>query len=151
MKLSELLTFDNIVIQGHDNPDADAIAGAYGLYLFFKSKGKKVRMIYGGSNRIEKKNLVLMLEKLDITETFLEIAKYLTKHKRLVLSEKMEWIYANTACRAAIKAGDRNTPEELIALVKELEKNPDVKYCPHGRPIWFFMSRSEMEKNFKRI
>ena len=66
MKLSELLTFDNIVIQGHDNPDADAIAGAYGLYLFFKSKGKKVRMIYGGSNRIEKKNLVLMLEKLDI-------------------------------------------------------------------------------------
>lgn len=104
-----------------------------------------------GSGTVLIRGVPIMLEKLDITEAFLEIAKYLTKHKRLVLSEKMEWIYANTACRAAIKAGDRNTPEELIALVKELEKNPDVKYCPHGRPIWFFMSRSEMEKNFKRI
>lgn len=104
-----------------------------------------------GSGTVLIRGVPIMLEKLEITEAFMEIAKYLARHKRLVLSEKMEWIYANTACRAAIKAGDRNTPEELIALVKELEKNPEVKYCPHGRPIWFFMSRSEMEKNFKRI
>ncbi len=93
----------------------------------------------------------LMLEKLDITEAFLEIAGYLTKHKRVLLSDKMEWIYANTACRAAIKAGDRSRPEELIALVRELESNPSVKYCPHGRPIYFFLSRTDIEKSFKRI
>ena len=46
--LGRLLQYDDIVIQGHDSPDADAIASAYGLYLFFKDKGKKVRMIYGG-------------------------------------------------------------------------------------------------------
>ena len=93
----------------------------------------------------------LMLEKLDVTETFLEVAQYLTHHKRVLLSEKMEWIYANTACRSAIKAGDRNRPEELIALVKELEQHPTVRYCPHGRPIYYFLTRSEIEKSFKRI
>lgn len=33
MKLKELLHYDNIVIQCHDNPDADAIASGYGLYV----------------------------------------------------------------------------------------------------------------------
>ena len=66
MKLSDLGKYDNIIIQGHDNPDADAVASAYGLYLYFLSCGKKVRMIYGGKSEIRKSNLVLMLEKLDL-------------------------------------------------------------------------------------
>ena len=69
----------------------------------------------------------------------------------MILSEKMEWIYQNTACSAAIKAGNINKPEELIQLAVTLERNPDIKYCPHGRPVYFFMSRHEIEKNFKRI
>ena len=93
----------------------------------------------------------LMLEKLELTENFLEIVRYLNRHKKVLLSEKMEWIYANTACRSAIKAGDHNRPEELMSLVKELEQNPEVRYCPHGRPIYYFLSRSEIEKSFKRI
>ena len=93
----------------------------------------------------------LFLEQLEITEAFLEIAQYLRTHKKLILSEKMEWIYQNTACRAAIKAGNKNKPEELIELVLELERHPEVRYCPHGRPIYFFLSKAELEKSFKRI
>ena len=104
-----------------------------------------------GSGTVLIRSVPIMLEKLDITEEFLEIAKYLTKHKKLMLTEKMEWIYANTACRAAVKAGDSTTPEELISLVRELEQNQEVKYCPHGRPVYFFMTRSELEKSFCRI
>lgn len=66
MRLKELADFNNIVIQGHDNPDADAVASCYGLYMYFLSLGKKVRMIYGGRNEIRKSNLVLMLDKLNI-------------------------------------------------------------------------------------
>ena len=62
----------------------------------------------------------------------------------------MEWTYANTACRAAVKAGNHSTPEELISLVRELESSPEVKYCPHGRPIYFFMTKNELEKSFSR-
>ena len=104
-----------------------------------------------GNGRIIIRSAPLLLEKLDITETFMEISEYLQRHKKVILSEKMEWIYQNTACRAAIKAGNVNQPEELIHLAMELEKNPEVRYCPHGRPIYFFMSRHDIEKNFKRI
>ena len=62
MKLRDLLPFDSIVIQTHDNPDADAIASGFGLYSYFLSKGKKVRLIYGGKNKIGKSNLLLMTE-----------------------------------------------------------------------------------------
>lgn len=66
MRLQDLEKFENITIQCHDNPDADAIASGYGLYCYFKSKGKNVRLIYSGHSVIQKSNLVLMLEKLQI-------------------------------------------------------------------------------------
>ena len=64
MRLSELEAYDPIMIQCHDNPDADAIASGYGLYCYFKSRGKTVRLVYSGSNKIHKSNLRLMVEKL---------------------------------------------------------------------------------------
>lgn len=104
-----------------------------------------------GDRSIIIRSAPVMLEKEDIEESFSEIADYLCRHKKLIISEKMDWIYANTACRAAIKAGNKNSDEELIELARTLEQNPDVKYCPHGRPIFFFMSRREIEKQFGRI
>lgn len=66
MKLSDLLIYREIVIQAHDNPDADAVASGYGLWLYFRLKGKRVRFIYGGSRPIQKSNLVLMIDKLHV-------------------------------------------------------------------------------------
>ena len=66
MKLSELLAYDNIVIQCHDNPDADTIACGFGVYLYLKSKGKEPRLIYGGQNVIRKTNLVMLIRDLKI-------------------------------------------------------------------------------------
>ena len=66
MKLNELLKYNKITIQCHDNPDADAIASGYGLYCFFTSKDKDVKLIYSGRNEIQKSNLRLMLDKLNI-------------------------------------------------------------------------------------
>ena len=103
-----------------------------------------------GNGTVLLRSVPLLLEELEITEAFYEIARYLRLHKKLIMSEKMEWIFQNTACRAAIKAGNKNKPEELIELAAELERNPDVRYCPHGRPIYFFITKSELEKNFKR-
>lgn len=66
MKLSELEVYDRITVQCHDNPDADAIASGFGLYTFFKSRGRDTELVYSGKNRIKKKNLELMIEKLRI-------------------------------------------------------------------------------------
>lgn len=66
MKLEDLLKFDYIVIQCHNNPDADAIASGYGILTYLKNHGKRARLVYGGDRPIRKSNLVLMVHMLDI-------------------------------------------------------------------------------------
>ena len=104
-----------------------------------------------GERTIIIRSVPSIMETVDIKESFAEIADYMCRHRKFVLSEKLEWIYANTACRAAIKGGNKSHPEELIDLVMELEKNPDIRYCPHGRPIYFFRTKYEIEKMFGRL
>ncbi len=66
MQLQDLEQFEQIVIQCHDNPDADALASGFGLYRYFFQKGKDVRFIYSGRGKAGKSNLVLMLSALKI-------------------------------------------------------------------------------------
>ncbi len=66
MRLNELLKYDHIMIQCHDNPDADAIASGYGLLLYLREKGKDASLVYSGKFRIQKSNLVLMIQQLKI-------------------------------------------------------------------------------------
>ena len=66
MRLAELLTFNKIVVQCHDNPDADSIASGYALYMYLQEQGKEVRLIYSGRNAIRKSNLVMMVKELEI-------------------------------------------------------------------------------------
>ena len=65
-KLSQLLDYEKIYIQCHDNPDADAIASGYALLKYLKLNGKEARFIYGGKFQIQKSNLVKMIETLKI-------------------------------------------------------------------------------------
>lgn len=66
MRLKNLLEYDDIVIQCHDNPDADTIACGFALYVYLKEHGKDPRLIYGGGNLIRKSNLVMIVEDLGI-------------------------------------------------------------------------------------
>ena len=66
MKLRDLLKYKDIVIQCHDNPDADALASGYAVFKYLESRGKKPRLVYGGRNVIRKSNLVLMIKELEI-------------------------------------------------------------------------------------
>ncbi len=66
MKLNTLEKFSEIVVQVHDNPDADAVASGFAIYTYFKERGKKVRLIYGGRNKITKSNMRLMVDTLHI-------------------------------------------------------------------------------------
>ena len=60
-------------------------------------------------------------------------------------------ILHSIACKAAIKAGWRTTPGEREALVRDVLRLPDVRYCPHGRPVALVTSRREFEKGFRRV
>ena len=50
-----------------------------------------------------------------------------------------------------LKAGDFSAPQELAALCMQLYENPQVRYCPHGRPVFVVLKRREIEKQFGRI
>ena len=66
MELKDLLNYEKIVIQCHDNPDADALASGYAIKWFFEQNDKKARFIYRGRSEIKKSNLLLMLEELEV-------------------------------------------------------------------------------------
>jgi DNA mismatch repair protein MutL len=54
------------------------------------------------------------------------------------------------ACKAAIKAGKSSSLPEMEALVDKVLSG-EVQYCPHGRPVAVEMSKSSLDKSFKRI
>lgn len=87
----------------------------------------------------------------DIEPSVIEMASYITQNKTDIRSEKMDWIYHNVACRAAIKGGNISTNEELIDIANKLDKDPTLRYCPHGRPVCVVMSKYELEKQFGRV
>ena len=66
MKLKNLDKFEEIVIQMHNNPDADSIGTGYAIYKYLQEKGKKVRLIYGGKRKITKSNILIMIDELNI-------------------------------------------------------------------------------------
>ncbi len=54
------------------------------------------------------------------------------------------------ACKAAVKAGDKMTPEELAALLAKRDEIERSSNCPHGRPTTIRMTLRDLEKQFKR-
>ncbi len=59
-------------------------------------------------------------------------------------------ILHTVACKAAIKAGWHTSEAELLALAKKVMDDPELKHCPHGRPICISLSKKQLEKQFKR-
>ena len=59
--------------------------------------------------------------------------------------------FASMACRAAIKANDRIKNLEISSLFKQMEECTNPFTCPHGRPVIVEISKTEIEKMFKRI
>lgn len=86
----------------------------------------------------------------DLAGVVMELAGYLADNRRELVPEKLDWIYHSTACRAAIKAGDKTSAYELNIFVEKLLNNPDIRYCPHGRPVLIELTKHDIEKNFGR-
>lgn len=93
----------------------------------------------------------LNLENEDVTQLITEIAGYLTQNKRDILPEQLDWVYHSIACRAAIKAGNKQTDYELIEFTKQLLSDESVRYCPHGRPVLIELTKYELDKQFGRV
>ncbi|MGC4007346.1 MAG: hypothetical protein QM811_31170 [Pirellulales bacterium] len=69
-----------------------------------------------------------------------------TPERRDLLDDLMNMM----SCKAAIKAGDPLTPDEVDALVAQRDLYQDSHHCPHGRPTALTLTRDDLDKQFKR-
>jgi len=78
------------------------------------------------------------------------LAQDLLDGKKLDPDALRDRMLHTVACKAAIKAGWHSDRRELEALAREVMERDDLRYCPHGRPIVVTITRTELEKQFKR-
>lgn len=87
----------------------------------------------------------------DVPDIISEIAGRFVENRQDVMFEKLDWIFHSVACRSAIKAGNFTSKYEMEQFAKQLLSMPEIRYCPHGRPVLIEMTQRELEKNFGRI
>lgn len=90
-------------------------------------------------------------EGLDFDEMLPQLAYYCTLEMQQPEAHLLDDYFHQIACKAAIRAGDRNTTEELQALATRVWEDDAIRHCPHGRPVMFILSKYQLEKQFKRI
>ncbi|MCM1133220.1 MAG: DNA mismatch repair endonuclease MutL [Ruminococcus flavefaciens] len=86
----------------------------------------------------------------DIEGIISEVAENLRLHKQNPQTEYLDNIFHTMACKSAIKANDKNSPEEMKALVEQILADENIRHCPHGRPVMFTMTKSNIDHQFKR-
>lgn len=79
-----------------------------------------------------------------------EIAAALSENGATVQPDDRKRIIQSVSCRAAVKAGDRTNDDELMALANKVISGEIPRYCPHGRPLYYILSKREIEKRFDR-
>ena len=111
MTLESILAYDCILIQCHDDPDADAIVSGYALLKYLEHHGKSPKLVYSGRREVSKQSLHLMIEKLGIPLHYLQTP------------EGEAELLVTVDCRA----GQRNVtalPHRNLAVIDHHELNP---------------------------
>ena len=104
-----------------------------------------------GGNTVVLRAVPADVEPQNAESLLVEIANKLLKGGHDALNEHTEWVLHSISCRAAIKAGDKSSPQELLALAEKILSGEVPPFCPHGRPCVLKLTRKELDKQFGRI
>ncbi len=103
-----------------------------------------------GDNTVLIRQIPMDLSPEDAADVLEALAEDLQAGRRAQADTVRDELLHTVACKAAIKAGWLTDERELLALVKQVMSREDLKYCPHGRPICITLSKTQLEKQFKR-
>ncbi|SCG99776.1 DNA mismatch repair protein mutL [uncultured Ruminococcus sp.] len=92
----------------------------------------------------------VVLSRYPLGEIMEDLAKNILLCKIDVTPQVFDDLLHSMACRAAIKANEDNTPEELQELAQQVYFDHKIRHCPHGRPVGITMTKYEIEKKFGR-
>ncbi len=84
-------------------------------------------------------------------QLFLDMLDHLTDARGKDLFEIFAQRLATMACKAAVKGNHAMSSQEAEKLIDQLLKLDNPYHCPHGRPTIISMTKTELEKKFKRI
>ncbi|MBY0353162.1 DNA mismatch repair endonuclease MutL [Candidatus Babeliales bacterium] len=119
---------------------------------FFLQQGIELEQF--GKNEIALKSSPPGIQNHSLRELVLEIASFIQEHERLdrdVFRKKLnEHTHGQMACKAAVKAGDELSEEQMKQLVSSLKKTNNRFICVHGRPTTWTLSKHDLEKHFRR-
>jgi len=118
----------------------------------FKQSGIEIEPF--GDNQLVVQATPVHIKNIDISDLVKQVAAWVRQYGQLEqqqfckkINEKM---HAQMACKAAVKAGDTLSREQITTLLDDLNKTTNRFTCPHGRPTGWLLSLYEIEKKFKR-
>ena len=92
-----------------------------------------------------------LLGKSDVKGLVKDLAAELTGDAdRTALKARLEAVCATMACHGSVRAGRILTPDEMNALLREMEATPHAGQCNHGRPTYVELKRGDIERLFGR-
>jgi DNA mismatch repair protein MutL len=101
------------------------------------------------------KALPTHLKNIDINDIVKETAGWIHENSALDAQEFHKFLHdalrAMMACKAAIKAGDKLDEQQMHELIKKVYATKNRMTCPHGRPTTWKITKSDIERKFKRI
>lgn len=105
-----------------------------------------------GGNTVILSSYPTLLSRRPPHEIFKSVVDHLTTQEHAPSKEVMlDHLLATMACKAAVKAGDPLTPEEITYLLELRAMAEDSHHCPHGRPTSLLFSRQDLDRQFRRI
>ena len=103
-----------------------------------------------GDDCVRVSALPIELMGMDLDGFFKEVLSSMESLRAIKLTDILKDKLATSACKAAVKGGEKLTESEARSLVERMGGDIEMK-CPHGRPAVVTMKKSDLEKLFKRI
>lgn len=116
---------------------------------FLEEKGFRIEDFGEGSIIVRTVPMTLMNLK-GLSAILEDFARTLSDGNGLSFAERCDRALYTVACKAALKARVKNSPEDDENVVKMLADNPNLRYCPHGRPFIKKLPKRDIEKYFDR-
>jgi DNA mismatch repair protein MutL len=131
--------------------DGEAVAALLAVADELESLGLVIEAF--GQSAIVVREVPALLGTCDVKGLLSDLAGALAEAEEdggRVLAARLDYVLSTMACHGSVRAGRRLSPDEMNALLRDMEKTPFSGQCNHGRPTYIELKLTDIEKLFQR-